>query len=85
LKQLYRNLPADLFILVTEFLAGDHAFDTIANLNVTCKHLHKETLPVLYETLLMEKFAQQPTSAETAKVLPEGVKYTKSVCAPLTV
>lgn len=44
------GLPVELLVIVAEFLAGDLCFGTAASLSATCRTVHQETLPVLFET-----------------------------------
>jgi hypothetical protein len=48
------NFPAELLVIVSEFLAGDLCFGTIASLNAASWAVHEETLPVLYETTIWD-------------------------------
>jgi hypothetical protein len=61
--------------MVGEFLIGDHAFGTMASLNVASQSLHLETLAVLYETVLVVK----PKSRANRRSRSSGLKYTKYV------
>jgi hypothetical protein len=45
------RLPIELFVLIGQFLAGEQLFATLAAFNVSCRPVHEETLPILYETL----------------------------------
>ncbi|KAJ9092969.1 hypothetical protein QFC20_007237 [Naganishia adeliensis] len=72
------NFPAELLVMVSEFLAGDLCFGTIANLNAASWTVHQETLPVLYETMIWDyrkhfqpKLLQEGVGAES------GWKYVK--------
>lgn len=47
------QLPVELFGVIGEFLSGDLCFGTLANLNAACRAVQEETLPVLYETLVL--------------------------------
>lgn len=42
----------EAMIRIGEFLAGSHAFKSLASLNVANREIHEELLPVLYETLV---------------------------------
>jgi hypothetical protein len=46
-----RSLPSEIFGVIAEFLAGDNALLTLANVNILNHDIHQETLPVLYETV----------------------------------
>jgi hypothetical protein len=45
------RLPIELLVIVGRFLAGEQLFATLAAFNVSCRPVHEETLPILYETL----------------------------------
>jgi hypothetical protein len=47
------KLPVELLVIVTEFLLGEHAYGTAANLNMTCKAVHAETTSALYAVVVM--------------------------------
>jgi hypothetical protein len=48
-------LPVEILGIVAEHLIGQHAFGTAASLNRISRKVHHETLPVLYETLLLDR------------------------------
>jgi hypothetical protein len=45
------RLPVELVVVVAEFLSRDLCFGSLANLNRTCRLVHAETLPALYEMM----------------------------------
>jgi hypothetical protein len=45
----------ELIVTIAEFLIGDFAFGTTANLSLACHSVREETLPVLYETLCLDR------------------------------
>jgi hypothetical protein len=67
------DLPLDVLVTVAEFLAGDHAFGTLAALNRVSHGLRSGTMPVLYETFFLDK------RPGLVQALPEGLRHTKSV------
>lgn len=78
------NLPLDLLITVSEFLAGSHAFGTLAALNRTNHKLRSGTIPVLYETLFLDKvdeirFLGNDEKGNGSQGPLPGFRYTKSV------
>jgi hypothetical protein len=50
-----RQLPTELVVVIAEFLAGDLALGSLAQLNLATRAIHEETLPVLFETVAFEK------------------------------
>lgn len=48
------HLPVELFSVIGGFLAGDLCFGSLASLNATCRGFYEETLPVLYETIVLQ-------------------------------
>jgi hypothetical protein len=67
------DLPLDVVVTVGEFLAGDHAFGTLAALHQVSRAIKHGTLAVLYETLFLDK---GPGSVHASA---EGLRHTKSV------
>lgn len=65
------RLPVELIVSIAEILAGDLCFGSIANLNIACRIVHEETLPVLYETLELQ-YSQLNTEANAAECLSSG-------------
>jgi hypothetical protein len=49
------QLPTELVAVIAEFLAGDLALGSLAQLNLTTRAIHQETLPVLFETVTFDK------------------------------
>jgi hypothetical protein len=64
-----------VFAVVVEFLVDQHAFGTAASLNRTSHSVHNETLPVLYETLILD----DPDRIKMEGQPPVGLQYTKYV------
>lgn len=64
------DLPLDIYGVIADFLAGSFAFGTLANLNVASHFIREETLPVLYETLLMNDEEKWPQSKEEIGLKP---------------
>lgn len=62
------TLPVEILVLIAEFLIGDNCFGTAAKLNATCQIVHRETLTVLYATLLWrcDRFVDMLTPPATA-------------------
>jgi hypothetical protein len=78
------NLPLDLLITVAEFLAGSHAFGTLAALNQVNHDIQSGTTPVLYETLFLDKVDEMRVLGDHEKGDGSqgplaGFRYTKSV------
>jgi hypothetical protein len=71
------DLPADVFGVIAEFLAGSFAFGTLASLNVISKSIRDETLPVLYETFLMDDDDKLKYHQWKKYGSPRGLKYVK--------
>jgi hypothetical protein len=69
-------LPVELIGVVAEHLIGGCAFGIVAKLNRASKALHRETLPVLYETLFLEHCQTLPYY-RGGGTLSAGLKYTK--------
>jgi hypothetical protein len=64
-------------VIIAEFVIGDYAFGTAANLNLASRTVRQETLPVLYETVCLDVIDSQepPKSVEYSP----GFRYTKYV------
>jgi hypothetical protein len=73
IKMSTPELPFDVLVTVAEFLAGDHAFGTLAALHQTSRELKEGTLAVLYETFFLDK------GPGLVKASAEGLLHTKSV------
>lgn len=75
------ELPADIYGLFAEFLAGSCSFAALASLNLVNRIIHNETLPVLYETVLQDTPAVQ--HCEVAQLIfcgepiPKRFSFTK--------
>jgi hypothetical protein len=69
-------LPVETYGVIAEHLTGQFAFGTVASLNIASKSVYDETLPILYETLLLENFDTLPIYHQRDS-LPAGLKYTK--------
>lgn len=69
----------DVLGVVAEFLAGAHAFGTLASLNIASHDVHELTLPILYETLLLDDFGSLAHCRERNCPIPAGFLYTRSV------
>jgi hypothetical protein len=72
-------LPYEIFSIIAEFLAGAHAFGTLANLNVANHMMRMETMPILYETVLLDNIEKLEYYKDWTFTLPLGFKYTKYV------
>jgi hypothetical protein len=74
------DLPLELIVTVAEFLAGDHAFSTLAALHATSHQLKEETSSILHETLFLDNKERMPAYVQDET--EEGkrkARYTKSV------
>jgi hypothetical protein len=72
------DLPVEILAVIAEHLIGQHAFGTAASINILSKAVHRETLPVLYESFFFEHYKHLPYY-EDGKRLPDPLRYTKSV------
>lgn len=63
------ELPTDIITVIAQFLAGCHAFGSLASLHMAKRDVRDATMPVLFETVFMDRLA-------TSDVL-EGFKYTR--------
>ncbi|KAJ9092576.1 hypothetical protein QFC19_008684 [Naganishia cerealis] len=52
------ELPLERYGLIAEFLIGDQAFGSLANLSLVNRSVHAETLPVLYDTVVFHDYKQ---------------------------
>jgi hypothetical protein len=78
------DLPVDVLITVSEFLAGDHAFGTIAALSQANHATREGTTPVLYETFFLDKvdelaFFRDIEKTRRSKASLRRFRYTKLV------
>jgi hypothetical protein len=72
------DLPVELLVIVSEFLAGDHCLGTLANFNVASSTVHQETLPVLYETAVWRYEERRDAEKQWAHSRSDrGWKYVK--------
>jgi hypothetical protein len=55
-RQMIPDLPVEIIGVIAGHLAGMFAFATLASLNVTNRNVRYETLPVLWETLLLDRY-----------------------------
>lgn len=78
-KQVLPDLPTEIIVLVGQFLAGNHAFGTLAALHTTSHALKEETTPILYETLFLDNKDNMPFYFQDAGVEKKMIKYAKSV------
>ncbi|KAJ9098437.1 hypothetical protein QFC20_005956 [Naganishia adeliensis] len=73
-----RDIPLDVLGVISEFLAGDLAFGTLASLNVANHGIREETLPILYETVVFDDIKNLAYYGGGGKVSkPTRFKYTK--------
>lgn len=70
-------LPYEVFGIIADYLAGSHAFGTLANLNIVNHLMRMETLLVLYETVLLDNIENLEYYRDWTLTLPLGFKYTK--------
>jgi hypothetical protein len=75
LCQTTSRLPLELYVLIAEHLAGDHAFGTAAQLNCVSKAVHAETSSVLWESVYLDNYSWSRWERENG--LPANLKYTK--------
>jgi hypothetical protein len=66
----------ELLAIIAEHLIGDFAFGTAASLNLASKSVRSETLPVLYETVMLAHY-DVPGYLSRVGGPPEGLKYTR--------
>jgi hypothetical protein len=80
-RQIYPRLPMELIVTIAEFLIGDFAFGTTANLNLTCHTVREETLAVLYETLCLDRVNDRVNIKDylMSNRANSGLKFTKYV------
>jgi hypothetical protein len=78
---LQPSLPSEVLAVVAEFLAGECALGTLASLNVINHDIHEETLPVLFETVLLDRFTNDTALLGCFrpgdKVVPKGYRFVK--------
>lgn len=71
------DLPLDVIIVVSQFLAGCYAFGSLAALHLADHNVRDATLSVLYETVLMNNFEHLPYYKTGTEVNPEGFRFTR--------
>ncbi|KAJ9118532.1 hypothetical protein QFC22_003751 [Naganishia vaughanmartiniae] len=74
------SLPAEVCGIISEFLAWDQAFGTLASLNLASHDILDETLPVLYETVTFENvdiFSDMFHPVADVSTFPKRFHYTK--------
>ena len=71
------ELSLDAIAVIAECLAGDHAFGSLASLHLANHAVREETMPVLFETVLMDKVENLPYHEDGTGVNPVGFRYTK--------
>lgn len=49
-------MPSELWMIVAEFLAGEHKLGSLASLNVSTRTLHESTSAVLWTTVTLDTF-----------------------------
>jgi hypothetical protein len=77
LLQVKARLPVKLIAIIAEHLIGDHAFGTTASLNLVSRAVRTETLPILFETLLLEPDGVEQYHSCSPADLPVGFQHTK--------
>ncbi|KAJ9091798.1 hypothetical protein QFC21_007101 [Naganishia friedmannii] len=73
------TLPSEILAIVAAHLTGQLAFGSTANLNLACKAVQHETLPILWETFF---FSHDPLTSKgkaAIRKLPAGIKHTKYI------
>jgi hypothetical protein len=70
------QVPVEIIGVIAEHLIGEFAFRTVARLNRASKAVHRETLPILYESLFLEHFYGLPYY-RSGGALSKGLTYTK--------
>lgn len=75
--------PLELIVTVSEFLAGDDAFQTLASVNVASKSVKEATLPVLYHAVIWEDgkdhWSYDDLAMVTSRYFPSGWQHTRYV------
>lgn len=72
------RLPTELIVTIAELLAGDLALGSVAKLNLACRAIHQETLPVLFDTVVWGKTNSQWWIHRQGRE-PKGWKWTRFV------
>lgn len=76
-------LTSEVHALIAGFLAGDNAFRSLANFGAVSRDLRQATLPILYETLVLDEDGDDDwaygtrVDAATGLVLPSGWAFVK--------
>jgi hypothetical protein len=67
--------------IIAEFVAGDHTFGALANLNIVNHDTHEGTLAVLYETVLWDHIDAEDTLTgyfgDGKQARPKGFRFTR--------
>lgn len=71
------DLSLAVITVIAECLAGNHAFETLASLHLASHAVRKETMPVMYETVLMDNVVNLPYYKDGTQINPTGFRYTK--------
>lgn len=69
------HLPYDLFGEIARSLVADGSYKTAAHLNQTCRAAHEETLPILYETMIV--YDAEAFASSLGKTDSKGFKHVK--------
>jgi hypothetical protein len=72
------SLPSDIITVIAEHLAGLSSFGSLASLNIANHETRDVTLPVLYETLLLDRMDRDTlTKLLESQDPPERFRHTK--------
>jgi hypothetical protein len=71
------ELSLDVIYVIACYLAGDHAFGTLAALHLANHDVAETVLPVLYETVLMDNDHNMPVAEEKVSGFPNRFTHTK--------
>lgn len=77
------RLTSEIHAIIAGFLAGDNAFRSLANLGAISRDLRQATLPILYETLVLDDDGDEDwaygtrVDVSTGLVLPSGWAFVK--------
>jgi hypothetical protein len=72
-------LPLDIVDIIARILVHDKAVGSLAQFNRTCRVVHADTLPVLYERLSLRK--EEDLTRIVGSSNPKGFVYVKYVTA----
>lgn len=81
--QFVPPLTREIHALVAGFLAGDNAFRSLANLTAVSREVRQTTMPILYETLVLDDDEDEDWAYGTrvdlvaGLVLPSGWEFVK--------